>query len=151
MKKMYRFAYSVDGVVIVDPIKIEEIEKFFEDDDAFENGNQLGFQNVEFVIKKDKIEHTSKLIKIKLSADVYNPRGDYIYNQFLDAKLFALKLSEALIEGSVELYFSDDDMADIWGLRIEPKVVYKLYPNWKIDKEIKITDLSKKELLKSAK
>jgi hypothetical protein len=150
MNRFYRFTYKVEGAV-VDPIKIKEIEKFFEDDDAFENGNQLGFQNVEFAVKKDKIEHTSKLIKIELSTDVYNPRGDYIYNQFLDAKLFALKLSEALISGSIKLYFSNDDMTDTWGLRIEPKTVYMLYPDWKIDKEIKITDLSKKELLKSTK
>ena len=148
MNKMYRFSYKINNA-IVDPDKIREIEEFFQDDYAFENGSPLSFQNVTFVVNDSKSENVTHLIDINLSLDVYDPRGDYIYSYFLEAKLFALKLSKALTRGSVELYFIGDDITDSWGLEIEPGIVYRMYIDWQIDDEVKPIDLSKEELLKA--
>jgi len=82
--------YSNINYALVDENKIKEVEEFFNSLDP----KTTGFHGVKFAVED------GELIDIELD--------DY-YREYPDEKLFAEKLREALIEGSIDLFFVDDD------------------------------------------
>lgn len=99
--------------------KIREMEEFFSNE---ENNDIYGFFNVE--IDVDDIDAEVPEIE-----DI-NVEDNYA--KFYDDRLFAEKLSTALVDGFVELYFVGED-GDHWGYRVMPNRVYTMSVQWIVD------------------
>jgi len=98
----------------VDKEKAKEIERFF----AIENGNiygLCGFENV-----KLEYDEEGKLQRFYIEDS---------YAKFYDDRLFAKKLSEALVDGKVRLYFTGED-GERWGYEVYPGMVVELFTIW---------------------
>jgi hypothetical protein len=118
----FKFTYSIGRRTKVDPVKIKEVENFFQNEYVIVDGEKihLDFQDVQF-----KTTSTGTLTKIEVSDYLFYPSVDGYYGEFEDAKLFALKLSEALVSGHVILRFTNaTDGADPWALKVQPNHVY---------------------------
>ena len=92
----------------VDLDKIKEIEKYF---DNSENEHVYGFYGVRFDVDKENF-----LKDIELN--------EY-YAEFYDDKFFAQKLSEAVTDGNVKLFFTGEDGIK-WAYKITPNKIEEL-------------------------
>ncbi len=57
-----------------------------------------------------------------------------IYAKFYDDEEFAYKLSECIIEGAVDLYFTGEDGGQ-WGYRVTPNKVEEIHTMWVTEAE----------------
>jgi hypothetical protein len=112
------FDYNIEGAK-VDPQKVQEIVAYFKDDG--DNSKDIwGFSDVQIEVVGDKLE--------SIELDEY-------YAKFYDDELFAKRLAEAIVEGSVDLYFTGEDGTK-WGFRITPGKVTLLRVIWVPDEEV---------------
>ncbi len=88
--------------------KIKNIEKYFSNP---ENGHVYGFYGVKF-----DVDEQNFLKDIEL---------EEYYAKFYDSEYFAQKLSKALVEGEVRLYFRGED-GEKWGYIVTPNNVEDL-------------------------
>jgi len=138
----FKFTYSVGRKTKVDLVKIKEVQNFFKNEYIILDGEKLylDFQDVQF-----KTTSTGTLTKIEVSGYLFYPSVDGYYGEFKDAKLFALKLSEALVSGHVTLRFTNaTNGADPWALKVQPNCVYYINQAFPIrgSREITIEDVA---------
>jgi len=115
----FNFDYDLVSAV-ADTKKIKEVENFFAN-----KGNHkkiTGFYKVSITLKNPNND-ASQISRIEISD---------IYESFYDDKLFAKKLSSALLSGHIDLYFTSED-GDHWGYRVEPNKVYTMSVAWVVD------------------
>jgi hypothetical protein len=117
------FSYYLESAK-VDTKKVKELEEFFKNED-----NHLdisGFLNVIIELDRDDDE----------IATITNISPEDNYAKFYDDWLMAKKLSSALVDGSVELYFVGEDGLS-WGYRVTPGKVYDMVTTWVVAGESK--------------
>jgi len=111
------FDYDLNSAV-VDVKKIHELEEFFADES---NDDIVGFYNVKIGLKNT--DTISKIVNIDINDT---------YEKFHDDRLFAEKLSSALVSGYIDLYFTGEDSSH-WGYRVEPNRIYSMSIAWVVD------------------
>lgn len=110
-----QFDYFIYEGTKVDLNRIKNLEEYFKN----YNNDIDGFAEVEIIVNE------SELKGIELP--------DF-YAKFYDDELFAVMLSECIMEGKVNLYFNGED-GDCWGYRVSPNKVEKISTVWVTDEE----------------
>jgi hypothetical protein len=89
------FSYEIVNSVFVDKNELDKIEKEFSDTN---NDHLYGFFNVKFDIKCEN--NKTKLTGINVKDN---------YAKFYDCLIFARRLSEAILDGTIRLHFIGED------------------------------------------